>query len=152
MRPSLSNLRKWLGCAQKGLCSLEKPGLLAQTHSSPPTPQSHPSLTPQRRSSLGPPQDGACENPEGAQRENWLKQGKLSREVYLKWAARVVQGFQRRLTDVRASIATGRMPLRPSSSKAGGRRYGHTAPRGAHGTCTGLCSNYLSTPVASALM
>jgi len=40
---------------------------------------------------------------EGWWLDNWLKQGKLTREAYLKWAARVTVGFQRRLTDVRAA-------------------------------------------------
>ena len=40
---------------------------------------------------------------EGWWLDNWLKEGKLTREVYLKTAARVTVGFQRRLTDVRAA-------------------------------------------------
>jgi len=40
---------------------------------------------------------------EGWWLDNWLKQGKLTREAYLTWAARVTVGFQRRLTDVRAA-------------------------------------------------
>ena len=40
---------------------------------------------------------------EGWWLDNLLKQGKLQRDVYLKWAARVAVGFQRRLGDVRAA-------------------------------------------------
>ena len=40
---------------------------------------------------------------EGWWLDNMLKQGKLTRQVYLKWAARVTAGFQKRLADVRAA-------------------------------------------------
>lgn len=40
---------------------------------------------------------------EGWWLDNLLKQGKLRRDVYLKWAARVVIGFPRRLADVKAA-------------------------------------------------
>ena len=35
--------------------------------------------------------------------DNWLKQGKLSRDTYLRIAAQITVGFQRRLADVRAA-------------------------------------------------
>jgi hypothetical protein len=35
--------------------------------------------------------------------DNYLKQGKLTREVYLKWAARCTVGFSQRLVNVRAA-------------------------------------------------
>jgi hypothetical protein len=40
---------------------------------------------------------------EGWRLANLLRQGKLHRDVYLKWAARVSIGFQRRLGDVKAA-------------------------------------------------
>ena len=40
---------------------------------------------------------------EGWWLDNLVKQGKLDRETYLSWAARVTVGFQRRLVDVRAA-------------------------------------------------
>merc|ERR1712216_735855 len=40
---------------------------------------------------------------EGWWLDNLLKQGKLQRDVYLKWAAQVGVGFQRRLGDMKAA-------------------------------------------------
>ena len=40
---------------------------------------------------------------EGWWLDNLVKQGKLDRETYLSWAARVTVGFQRRLVEVRAA-------------------------------------------------